>query len=158
MLLFVSSNVAAMTSRANQQCEHLLLKTPSKEVQQSINTINEYSSIFPYTSPFKYAISTKSHNISQNVASPTLPIILVETRHPAFLPSITCESLWTTLIVLIVKGLNPTSSTSSTLFHKTIGYNRLARKIAIANLGGPVKRKINWKEKEGKTTIWSYNK
>ena len=52
---------------------------------------------------------------------------------------------------------------SSTLFHKTIGYNRLARKIAIANLGGPVKRKINWKEKkgkekEGKTTILSYNK
>ena len=39
---------------------------------------------------------------------------------------------------------------TSTLFHKTIGYNRLARKIAIANLGGPVKRKINWKEKEGK--------
>ena len=31
----------------------------------------------------------------------------------------------------------------TTLFHKTIGYNRLARKIAIANLGGPVKRKIN---------------
>ena len=28
---------------------------------------------------------------------------------------------------------------TSTLFHKTIGYNRLARKIAIANLGGPVK-------------------
>ena len=49
------------------------------------------------------------------------------------------------------------------IFHKTIGYNRLARKIAIANLGGPVKRKINWKEKkgkekEGKTTILSYNK
>ena len=88
MLLFVSSDVAAMTSRANQQCEHLLIKTPSKEVQQSINTINEYSSIFPYTSPFKYAISTKSHNISQNVASPTLPM-LFETRHLAFLPSIT---------------------------------------------------------------------
>ena len=36
-------------------------------------------------------------------------------------------------------------------------------KIAIANLGGPVKRKIHWKEKKGKekerkTTIWSYNK
>ena len=39
---------------------------------------------------------------------------------------------------------------TSTLFHKTIGYNRLARKIAIANLGGPVKRKINWMEKKGK--------
>ena len=36
-----------------------------------------------------------------------------------------------------------TSTSTSTLFHKTIGYNRLARKIAIANLGGPVKRKIN---------------
>ena len=88
MLLFVSSDVAAMTSRANQQCEHLLIKTPSKDVQQSINTINEYSSIFPYTSPFKYAISTNSHNVSQNVASPTLPM-LFETRHLAFLPSIT---------------------------------------------------------------------
>ena len=56
-----------------------------------------------------------------------------------------------------------TSTSTSTLFHKTIGYNRLARKIAIANRGGPVKRKINWKEKkgkekEGKTTILSYNK
>ena len=58
-LLFVSSDVATMTSRANQQYEHLLIKTPSKEVQQSINTINECSSIFPYTSPFKYAISTQ---------------------------------------------------------------------------------------------------
>ena len=36
-----------------------------------------------------------------------------------------------------------TSTSTSTLFHKTIGYNRLACKIAIANLGGPVKRKIN---------------
>ena len=36
-----------------------------------------------------------------------------------------------------------TSTSTSTLFHKTIGYNRLARKIANANLGGPVKRKIN---------------
>ena len=34
MLLFVSSNVDAMTLRANQQYEHLLTKTPSKEVQQ----------------------------------------------------------------------------------------------------------------------------
>ena len=42
------------------------------------------------------------------------------------------------------------STQLSTLFHKTIGYNRLAHKIAIANLGGPVKRKINWKEKKGK--------
>ena len=38
-----------------------------------------------------------------------------------------------------------TSTSTSTLFHKTIGYNRLARKIAIANLGGP-----EGKEKEGK--------
>ena len=55
MLLFMSSNAAAMTSRGDQQYDHLLTKTPSKEVQQSINTINEDSSIFPYTSPFKYA-------------------------------------------------------------------------------------------------------
>ena len=34
-----------------------------------------------------------------------------------------------------------TSTSTSTLFHKTIGYNRPARKIAIANLGGPVKEK-----------------
>ena len=33
------------------------------------------------------------------------------------------------------------SSTSSTLFNKNIDYNRLARKIAIADLGGPVKEK-----------------
>ena len=91
MLLFVSSKVAATKSRANQQYEHLLTKTPSKEVQQSINTINEYSSIFPYTSSFKYATSTKSHSISQNVASPTLPI-LVESRHRALLlESLACE-------------------------------------------------------------------
>ena len=37
-------------------------------------------------------MSTKSHNISQNVASPTLPM-LVETRHPAFLPSIMHQSI-----------------------------------------------------------------
>ena len=29
-------------------------------------------------------------------------------------------------------------TSTSTLFHKTIGYNRLALKIAIANLGRPV--------------------
>ena len=53
----------------------------------------------------------------------------------------------------ILRSLTSSTSTStstSTLFHKTIGYNRLARKIAIANLGGPVKKKINWKEKKGK--------
>ena len=43
----------------------------------------------------------------------------------------------------IVQAVASTSTSTSTLFHKTIGYNRLARKIAIANLGGPVKRKIN---------------
>ena len=48
-----------------------------------------------------------------------------------------------------------TSTSTSTLFHKTIGYNRLAHKIAIANLGGPVKRKIKWKKKKG--NILSYN-
>ena len=35
-----------------------------------------------------------------------------------------------------------TSTSTSTLFNKNIDYNRLACKIAIANLGGPVKRKI----------------
>ena len=34
------------------------------------------------------------------------------------------------------------STSTSTLFNKNIDYNRLARKIAIADLGGPVKRKI----------------
>ena len=33
------------------------------------------------------------------------------------------------------------STSTSTLFNKNIDYNRLACKIAIANLGGPVKRK-----------------
>ena len=42
----------------------------------------------------------------------------------------------------ISRASTSTSTSTSTLFHKTIGYNRLARKIAIANLGGPVKRKI----------------
>ena len=31
---------------------------------------------------------------------------------------------------------------TSTLFNKNSDYNRLARKITIANLGGPVKRKV----------------
>ena len=35
-----------------------------------------------------------------------------------------------------------TSTSTSTLFNKNIDYNRLYHKIAIANLGGPVKRKI----------------
>ena len=48
--------------------------------------------------------------------------------------------------------------TTSTLFNKNIDYNRLARKIAIANLSGPVKRKIKVKGKERKATILSYNK
>ena len=42
-----------------------------------------------------------------------------------------------------------TSTSTSTLFDKKIDYNRLARKIAIANLGGPVKRKVEWKERKG---------
>ena len=45
---------------------------------------------------------------------------------------------------------------TSTLFNKNSDYNRLARKITIANLGGPVKRKV--KGKETKKTILSYNK
>ena len=51
-----------------------------------------------------------------------------------------------------------TSTSTSTLFNKNIDYNRLARKIAIANLSGPVKRKIKVKGKEMKETILSYNK
>ena len=35
---------------------------------------------------------------------------------------------------------------TSTLFNKNSDYNRLAHKITIANLGGPVKRKIKGKE------------
>ena len=35
-----------------------------------------------------------------------------------------------------------TLTSTSTLFNKNIDYNRLARKIGIANPGGPVKRKI----------------
>ena len=42
-----------------------------------------------------------------------------------------------------VEVVGATSTSTSTLFHKTVGYNRLACKKAIANLGGPVKRKIN---------------
>ena len=36
----------------------------------------------------------------------------------------------------------PTLTSTSTLFDKNSNYNRLAHKLAIANLGGPVKRKI----------------
>ena len=35
-----------------------------------------------------------------------------------------------------------TSTPTSTLFNKNIDYNRLAGKIGIANLWGPVKKKI----------------
>ena len=35
-----------------------------------------------------------------------------------------------------------TSTSTSTLFNKNIDYNRLSRKILIADPGGPVKRKI----------------
>ena len=51
------------------------------------------------------------------------------------------------LILSSKKGGNATST--STLFNKNIDYNRLAHKIAIANLGGPVKRRIKRKEKKG---------
>ena len=40
------------------------------------------------------------------------------------------------------KKSTSTSTSTSTLFNKNIDYNRLARKIAIANLGGSIKRKI----------------
>jgi len=39
------------------------------------------------------------------------------------------------------------------IFNKNVDYNRLARKIAIANLGGPVKRKIKGKERIGKDSF-----
>ena len=42
------------------------------------------------------------------------------------------------------------TSTSPLFNNKNIDYNRLARKIAIANLGGPVKRRIIRKERKGK--------
>ena len=35
-----------------------------------------------------------------------------------------------------------TSTSTSTLFNKNIDYNRLSRKIVIADLGGPVKEKL----------------
>ena len=53
------------------------------------------------------------------------------------------------LILSSKKGGNATSTSTSTLFNKNIDYNRLAHKIAIANLGGPVKRRIKRKEKKG---------
>ena len=43
-----------------------------------------------------------------------------------------------------------TLTSTSTLFNKNIDYNRLARKIGIANPGGPVKRKIKGKERKGR--------
>ena len=44
------------------------------------------------------------------------------------------------------------STSTSTLFTEKSNYNRLARKMAIANLGGPVKRKnkVKGKERKGK--------
>ena len=45
-------------------------------------------------------------------------------------------------------------TSTSTLFIKNGFYNRLARKIAIANLGGPVKRK---KIHEGKKNVLRYS-
>ena len=53
-------------------------------------------------------------------------------------------------IVLGYYSIPTSTSSTSTLFHKTIGYNRLTRKIAMANLGGPVKRKNKLKGKERK--------
>ena len=44
-------------------------------------------------------------------------------------------------------------TSTSTLFIKNGFYNRLARKIAIANLDGPVKRK---KIREGKENVLSF--
>ena len=55
-------------------------------------------------------------------------------------------TLWTKRHSLSATSTS-TSTSTSTLFHKTIGYNRLACKIAIADLGGTVKRKIKWTRK-----------
>ena len=43
-----------------------------------------------------------------------------------------------------------TLTSTSTLFNKNNDYNRLAGKTGIANLDGPVKRKIKCKEREGR--------
>ena len=45
-------------------------------------------------------------------------------------------------VLTIIEKIFSTSTSTSTLFNKNIDHNRLARKIAIANQGGPVKRKI----------------
>ena len=49
-----------------------------------------------------------------------------------------------------LRGLVNMRTSTSTLFNKNIDYNRLARKIAIANLGEPVKRQIKWKKRRGR--------
>ena len=49
-----------------------------------------------------------------------------------------------------LRGLVNMRTSTSTLFNKNIDYNRLARKIAIANLGEPVKRKLKWNERKGR--------
>ena len=45
-------------------------------------------------------------------------------------------------VLTIIEKIFSTSTSTSTLFNKNIDHNRLACKIAIANLGGTVKRKI----------------
>ena len=45
-------------------------------------------------------------------------------------------------VLTIIEKIFSTSTSTSTLFNKNIDHNRLACKIAIANQGGPVKRKI----------------
>ena len=96
---------------------------------------------------------------SKDIRAPTPLTKLVVCDYP--------QTLWPAAGADYLEPASPTSTSTSTstsaLFHKSIGYNRLARKIAIANLGRPDKRKLNWKEKkgkekEGKTTILSYNK
>ena len=49
-----------------------------------------------------------------------------------------------------IRRAQSVDNSTSTLFNKNIDYNILACKIASANLGGPVERKIKWKERKGK--------
>ena len=53
-----------------------------------------------------------------------------------------CPHSFPVFEILMTKFSFKLLQTSSTLFDKNIDYNRLACKIAIANLGGPVKRRI----------------
>ena len=64
-----------------------------------------------------------------------------------------CDSLQGLFVLTIKSSAFQTKEnehTGTLFFHKITGYKRLARKIAIANLGGPVKLKNKLKGKKGK--------